>query len=109
MAIKDTNLAAEYPYFFMVSQSIHQKLPETAGGDAEFELSIVWQRYRLGENGMFVLDPSSQYTYFDDNFYITAALDAGLGDLTHYSTLAAQTDSIKKIIEQETGLTLEIV
>ena len=108
MAIRDTN-PSEYPYFFMVSQSIHQKIPEVAGGDAEYELSIVWQRYKLGESGGMILNPSSQYTYTDDNFYITAASDAGIGDLTHYSTLVAQVDSIKKIIEQETGLTLEIV
>lgn len=107
--IKSTDPNAEYPNFFMVSQSIHQRIPEVAGGDAEFELSIVWQQYKVAEDGSFIMDPNSQQTYYDDSFYITAAADVGLGDFTHYTTLNAQVASIKKIIEQETGLTLEIV
>ncbi len=109
MALKDTDASAEYPYIFMVEQSIHQRTFENENETPHYTLSIVWTYYKVDGNGDVTFDPDGQYSYYDENFYLSAAIDIQGGNNTHFNTLTAQTGSIKQIVEQETGLTLEIV
>ncbi len=109
MALKDTNPAEQYPYVFMVSQSIHQRTIENASEQAYYTLSMVWQYYKVDENNKIVFKPDDQYSYYDENFQLTATQDYISGDTTHAGTLTAQQLSIKKIVEQETGRSLEVV
>lgn len=109
MALKDTNPNEEYPYFFMDSQSIHQRVPEVSGGNPEYELSIVWKQYKFSAEGEMIFKPDSQVTYYDDSFYVTAGMEYAGGDSTHFNTLSAQIASIKRLIETELSVSLEIV
>lgn len=106
MALKSTDENDEYPYVFMISQSIAQQTVETGSDSPIYTLSIVWTYYKVLEDGSVHYQPDGQQSYYDENFYTSAVADHAGGDSTHLSTLAAQIESIKKIVEQETGKTL---
>lgn len=108
MALKNTDPNAEYPYYFMVSQSIHQRTIEFATDPAYYTIAIIWKAYKV-ENGEIIYDENSQYSYYDENFYQTAVTKYMGGDLTDVNTLGAQELSVKSIIEGELGITLEVV
>jgi hypothetical protein len=109
VALKDTNPNEEYPFIFMVAQSIHQRTIENASDQAYYTLSMVWKYYKIDENNKIVMDESRQHSYYDENFQLTAVSDYLSGDSTHANTLGTQQLSIKKIVEQETGVTLEVI
>ena len=106
MALKSTNETDEYPYVFMISQSIAQQTVETGSDSPIYTLSIVWTYYKVLEDDSVKYQPDGQQSYYDENFYVTAVTDYSSGDATHISTLGAQVASIKKIVELETGKTL---
>lgn len=108
MALKDTDINAEYPYFFFVEESIHQQERDNIADDPIYTLSLVWKRYKVETDGAMVMDDNSQQSYYDENFYTTAATKAAQGDMSDYDTLTAQTLSVKNIIEAETGVTLAV-
>jgi len=109
MALKNTDPNAEYPYVFMVSQSINQLRPQLATDPAEYTLSVVLMNYKIDENGQLVFDYDSQYSYTCDNFTALAFVNYSQGNATHLQTLGAQQLSIKEIVETELGITLEVL
>ena len=106
MSIKSIDEGDEYPYVFMISQSIAQQTVETNIDSPMYTLSIVWTYYKVHEDGSIEYQPDGQQSYYDDNFYTSAITEYAGGNSTHISTLSAQIASIKKIVEQETGKTL---
>jgi hypothetical protein len=109
MALKDTDPNVEYPYFFMVEQSIFQSKIVNVSNTPSYSLSIAWKKYKVLEDGTMVFSLDKAETYYDDDYFITAYTDSVGGNLTHMNTLGAQQLSIKKIIEAETGSTLEVI
>ena len=109
MALKDTNPNEEYPYIFLISESICQQTVQKNTDTPIYTLSIVWNSYKVDENDNIIFKPDSQQSYYDDNFYITAVSKAGSGDVTDLNTLNNQVASIKAIVEAETGKTLEVL
>ena len=106
MRLKSTDENDEYPYVFMISQSIAQQTVAHASDSPIYTLSIVWTYYKVLEDGSLQYQPDGQHSYYDENFYITAITDHAGSDSTHISTLEAQIASIKKIVGQESGKTL---
>lgn len=109
MAIKLTDEAAEYPYVFMISQSICQQQFETEAESPYYTLSIIWSYYKINEDSSVSYDPNGQYSYYDDNFHTTATSDYMKGDATHATTLATQEASIAKIVADETAKALVVL
>ena len=107
MALKNTDSNVEYPYIFFIEESICQQIVPKTTDVPFYTLSLVWKNYKVDENDNIIFDDNSQQSYYDDNFYVTAVTKAGNGDMSDMNTLLAQTASIKTIVEQETGVTLE--
>ena len=109
MALKNTDIAAEYPFIFMLEQSIHQSRIANDTSEPKYTLSLAWTYYRVETDGSLTYAPNAVSTYFDDNFHGHALMDYLSGDMTHMQTLGAQQLSVQKIVESETGITLEVV
>lgn len=108
MALKNTNTNEEYPYAFMVSQRILQTVPDTIESPAEYSLSMCIKFYKIVGNNI-VFDETRQLTIDIDNFNELATTDFVSGDNTHVTTLNKQQLSIKKILEDQTSTTFEVV
>ena len=108
MALKNTNTNEEYPYAFMVSQRILQTVPDTIESPAEYSLSMCIKFYKIVGNNI-VFDETRQLTIDIDNFNELATTDFVSGDNTHVTTLNKQQLSIKKILEDQTSTTCEVV
>ena len=106
MALKITDAGIEFPYVFMLSQSICQQTTENFSAPPIYTLSLIWTYYKINEDGSVTYNPDGQFSYYDDNFYISAVTDMGAGQTDHISTLTAQIASIKKIVMDETGYTV---
>ena len=109
MALKDTNIDSEYPYVFMLEQSIFQSKIKNSSDNPKYTLSLAWVYYKLELDGSMIFKPSQVQNYYDGDFYVSAVTDMMAGDNSHVNTLSFQQLSIKKIVEAETGLTLEVV
>lgn len=109
MGLKITNPAEEYPYVFMLSQTIGQRTLSNQSDTPYYTLSLVWTYYKLDAEGNITYDHNTQHSYYDDSFYITSVADYQAGEPTHINTLTAQESSIKRIVEQETGQVLEVI
>ena len=109
MGLKRTNPDAEYPYVFMLSQTIGQQTISNQSETPYYTLSLVWTYYKLDVDGNITYDHNTQHSYYDDNFYLTSITDYQAGEYTNINTLTAQELSVKRIVEQETGQVLEVV
>lgn len=108
MAVKNTDPNEEYPFIFMVSQNIQQRIPESVSEPAQYALSLVWKYYKVVDDQM-VFDESRQVTCDIDEFFTKALTDYAYADDTHLSTLMAQQYSVAKIAAEVTGDTFEVV
>jgi hypothetical protein len=109
MALKDTNLSEEYPYIFLVEQSIHQGVIGNSADNPQYTLSLAWRYYKVLEDGAIVFKSGKPETYYDSDFYVSAITEYMSGDATDLQTLGAQQLSVKKIVESQTGRTLEVI
>lgn len=108
MALKNTDTNSEYPYAFMISQHVTQRVMENADDPPDYTVHVIYRFYKI-ENNKVVFDPNSQLTVDIDNLVTLAVNDATNGDLTHNNTLVAQELSVKRFLETETGATYEVV
>ena len=109
MALKDINADSEYPYVFMVEQSIYQAKMKNDSETPAYSISLAWTHYKIEVNGDYSYTPSPIQSYYNENFYGLAIDGMQVGDNTHVNTLGAQQLSVKKIIEVESGVTLEAI
>lgn len=109
MALKNTDVSAEYPYVFLIEQAIYQKPIYVATASPIYSISIAWKNYKITDDGTVIYDQENIYTFSDDNFYGNTILAASQGDMVFAQALGAQQVAIKKIIEDELHITLEEV
>lgn len=109
MAIRDTNTAEEYPYVFLIRQSLGQRQLTTINAAPEYTLSLSWIYYKVLEDGSIVYDHSSLETVDIEDFFTTALTAAGSGEMAHFNTLGAQQESVRLLVEAKTGRSFEVV
>ncbi len=109
MAIRDTNTAEEFPYIFMIEQSIFQSRIFNQADNPKYSLSLAWLYYKIEADGTMVFSSEHPESYNNDDFYVDAVVHLMDGDSTHSDTLTAQQLSVKHIIQEHTGKTLEVV
>lgn len=109
MALRDSNPSEEYPFVFLVEQAVYQSQIATHTENPKYTLSLAWKYYKVLADNSIVFKNEATHTYVDDDFYVSAANDWMNGVDTHFNTLSAQQASIKRIVEFESGKTLEVV
>jgi hypothetical protein len=104
MALKDTNTEEEYPYVFMVEESVFQSRITNINQTPIYGVSLAWTYYKTAENGDITFKPAQPESYYDSDFHTSAGTVA-----VHATSIAAQQESIKSIVESVSNRTLEII
>jgi len=108
MAIKNTDVNDEYPYIFMVNQTIQQRIPDTASEASQYFLTMVLKHYKI-ENDTIVFDDDSQFTIDIEDFTTETLIAAGQGDMTYADAHTAQQLGICKLVSDHTGKIFEVI
>lgn len=109
MAIKDTDPNADFPYVFVVEQTITQSQLANHNDNPRYEISFAWRYYQVDESGAIQFAPGPAQTYFNEDFYGLALTAMQASNLSHVDAIAAQQESMRQIIAEITGKTLEAV
>lgn len=109
MAIKDTDTLAEYPYVFVVEQTITQGRFFHNSDTPRYEISFAWCYYRIDENGNIHFSPDPVQTFFTEDFYGLAVSRMQAEDMSHVNAIMAQQQSMCEIISTVSGRTLEVI
>lgn len=108
MAVKNVDLNVEYPYVFLVSQSLAQRRHNLASEAPEYTLSLTWKYYKVADTGEVVFDDSRQVTIDIDNFFELAMQDYANGYDSHLATIMMQQESVRRIVSEYTGERYEV-
>lgn len=108
MALREKDSTAEFPYYFLKEQTIFQTRVGTADSQPRYSISLAWVRYRVEADGTIVYGKETG-TYYDDDFYAHAVQHAAESDFAFVDGLSAMQLAVKKIIEDEMLVQLEVV
>lgn len=109
MAIKDTDPNAGFPYVFVVEQTITQSQLANHNDNPRYEISFAWRYYQVDESGAIQFAPGPAQTYFNDDFYGLAISEMLANNMSHVNAITAQQESMRQIIADVTGKSLEVI
>ena len=108
MAVKDVNPDEEYPYVFMIEQSIMQSIITHVDEPPIYTVSMAWRYYKVTDVGDMVFKPEAE-TMYDAEYYTHAVATMMSGNTVLVDAMNKQQSAIAFLLSEQTGRIFGVV